>query len=927
MKKFLKITVIVLAILFTLILVVPFAFQGKILKIAKDQINKNINARVDFDRLRLSLIKSFPNVSVSLRSLSVIGLDEFEKDTLVKFNSFDATVDLISAIKMENIKVRKIILDKPVVYAHVLPSGKVNWDITKAGAEEETDTSVSEFTTKIELKRFEIIDGAITYRDDSSNMSASTKNFDFLLTGDLAQDFSRLDILASTDLINVVMDGIRYLKDASLKARISVDADLKNALYVLKENEISLNDLLLKFDGNISMPNEEDIGVDLKYGLARTDFKSVLSLVPALYMKDFQGLKTNGKLQLDGYVKGTYNETMMPNAGIKLLIQDAMFSYPGLPKSAENIQVDMDGYYDGRQMDNSTLDVNKFHAELGGNPIDLTLNIKTPESDMMVNGTLKCNLDLATMKEVIPLGNTTITGKINAAVDMMGYMSYIEKEEYEKFKADGNLTITDFHYSSPDLPKELRIIETSVFFSPKYSEVKSFNAVMGKSDFKLSGRVENYIPYLFKDETIKGDFIFTSGVLDLNELLLESEETVPDENDTLPLAVVEVPGNIDFKMVSRIDKLYYDKLELENTVGVIKIKDSRVILENIKTQTLDGSMQLNGEYNTKDIRNPEVDFRMQALNIDIPLAYEALNLLRQFAPIAKKTQGKVSIGFTFSSFLDETMMPRLNSVTGKGNFTTKTIGLKSSDLFRSVGNALNTKFFDNMTFNDLAVKFELRNGRVFIDPFETKMGKSTFLIAGEQGLDQTMNYGINMTMPRSELGQAANTAINNLYSKASVAGFTITPSETMNMSARVTGTFKDPKVSLDLKDNVKQTTEAIKEELTKKAQEELDKRKEEARAAARAEADKILQEAQKQADMIRKKASEGAAIVKKEAALNGEKMVKQANDPISKRVAEEAAKKLNQEADEQAQKIIREADIKAKALMKEAQSRADKLLQ
>jgi vacuolar-type H+-ATPase subunit H len=450
---------------------------------------------------------------------------------------------------------------------------------------------------------------------------------------------------------------------------------------------------------------------------------------------------------------------------------------------------------------------------------------------------------------------------------------------------------------------------------------------MGKSDFKLSGRVENYIPYLFKDETIKGDFIFTSGVLDLNELLLESEETVPDENDTLPLAVVEVPGNIDFKMVSRIDKLYYDKLELENTVGVIKIKDSRVILENIKTQTLDGSMQLNGEYNTKDIRNPEVDFRMQALNIDIPLAYEALNLLRQFAPIAKKTQGKVSIGFTFSSFLDETMMPRLNSVTGKGNFTTKTIGLKSSDLFRSVGNALNTKFFDNMTFNDLAVKFELRNGRVFIDPFETKMGKTTFLIAGEQGIDQTMNYGINMTVPRSELGQAANTAINNLYSKASVAGLTITPSETMNMSARVTGTFKDPKVSLDLKDNVKQTTDAIKEELTKKAQEEIDKRKEEARAAARAEADKILQEAQKQADMIRKKASEGAAIVKKEAALNGEKMVKQANDPISKRVAEEAAKKLNQEADEQAQKIIREADIKAKALMKEAQSRADKLLQ
>jgi hypothetical protein len=927
MKKFLKITAIVLAVLVILIIVIPFAFQGKIVKIAKEQINKNINARVDFDRLHLSLIKSFPNVSVSLKSLYIAGLDEFEKDTLVKFNSFDATVDLISAIKMENIRVRKIILDNPVVYAHILPSGKVNWDITRASTEEVTDTSASEFTTKIELKRFEIIDGDLTYVDDSSKMSASTKNFDFLLTGDLSQDFSRLNIIASTNLLNFVMDGIRYLKDASVKAKINVDADLKNSIYVLKENEISLNDLLLKFDGNVGLPNEEDITLDLKFGLARADFKSILSLIPALYMKDYEGLKTKGKLQLNGYVKGTYNEKMMPSAGIKMLIQDAMFSYPGFPKSAEDIQVDLDGYYDGRQMDNSTLNVNKFHAELAGNPFDLTLNIKTPESDMMVNGNLKCDLDLATVKDVIPLDSMIITGKVKAAIDMMGYMSYIEKEEYEKFKADGNLTITDFRYSSPDLPKELRIIESSLSFSPKYTEVKSFNAVIGKSDFNLSGRVENYIPYLFRDETIKGDFIFTSGVLDLNEFLTEPEGTVPEENDTLPMTVVEVPGNIDFKMVSRIDKLYYDKLELENTIGIIKIKDSRVSLENLKAQTLDGSLQLNGVYNAKDIQNPEVDFGIQAVNIDIPLAYEALNLLRQFAPIAKKAQGKVSLGFTFSSFLDETMMPRLNSVTGKGNLMANTVGLKSSDMFRSIGNALNTKFFDNMTFNALAVKFELRNGRVFIDPFETRVGKSSFLIAGDQGIDQTMNYGINMTFPRSELGQAANAAITNLYSKASATGLNITPSENINLTAKITGTFKEPKVSLDLKDNVKQTTEAIKEELTQKAKEEIDKRKEEAKAAARAEADKILQEAQKQADVIRKKASDASAIVKKEAALNGEKMIKQAKDPISKRVAEEAAKKLNQEANEEAQKIIKEADVKANALMKEAQIKANKLLQ
>ncbi len=928
MKKFLKILAIVIGVLIVLVIVTPIIFRGKIIKIAKEQINQNVNARVDFEKLQLSLIKNFPYVSVSLKSLYVAGLGEFENDTLLKFNSFDVSTDIISAVKMENIKIKKIILDKPVVFAHVLPSGKVNWDIAKeTGGESETDTSAGEFTTQIELKRFEIIDGALAYVDDSSNLSASMKNLDFLLTGDLSQDFSQLNIVLSSDLINVIMDGIRYLKDASLKARINLDADLKNSLYVLKDNEVSLNDLLLKFDGNVGMPNEEDTDINLKFGLSKADFKSILSLVPAIYMKDFQGLKTAGKLQLDGFVKGIYNEKAMPSARVRLLVQDAMFSYPGLPKSAENIQLDVDGYYDGVQMDNSTLDVNKFHVDMGGNPVDMTLNIRTPESDMKLNGTLKCDLDLATVKDVIPLDNTTLTGKINASMDMMGAMSYIEKEEYEKFRADGNLSVRDFHYSSPDLPKDFSIADASLFFSPQYSEVKSFSAVMGKSDFQLTGKVENYIPYLFKDGTVKGDFILTAGVIDLNEFMSEEAETETGETDTVPLSVIEVPGNIDFRLISRIDKLYYDQLEIDNTIGTIKIKDSRVILENLKLQALQGSMELNGVYDTRDILNPAVEFGIKAVNIDIPSAYEALGLLQQFAPVAKKAQGKVSLAMNYSSFLEKDMMPKLSSVIGKGDLAASMVGLKSPELFMAVGNKLNTKFFDNMVFNALGIKFELRNGRVFIDPFETKMGKSTFVIAGDQGIDQTMNYTVNMALPRAELGQAANSAVEGLYSKASASGLTITPSETVNINAKIAGTFRNPDIKLDLKDNVKQTTQAIKEEVTQAARAELDKRKEEAKAAARAEADKIMQEAQQQADEIRKKAGEAAEIVKKEAAANGEKLVKQAGNPIAKRAAEQAAKKLNEEADESARKIIREGDSKADALMKEAQAKADKLLQ
>lgn len=926
MKKFLKALGIVILVLFVLILTIPLIFQGKIMKIAKQEINNNLNAKADFDRLSLSLLRSFPNISIGLKNIYIAGINEFDGDTLFSARSLDVVLDLVSAIKMKNIKIKRITLDYPRVHAWVLADGKANWDIAKdTGAEETEDTTASALNPQVELKHFGINHALIRYDDNSSDMNVRLDDFNFVMQGDLSQDFTTLVMDGNAKLLNVFYGGIKYLKNVALNLQMDVDADLKNSQYTLRKNALVLNDLVLRFDGNIGMPNEEDIVIDLKYGLDKADFKSLLSLIPAIYMKDYQNVKASGKLKLDGSVKGTYNEKVMPNVAFTLLVENGTFKYPDLPKSANNIGIDMNLFFDGVQNDNTTIDVNKFHVDLGGNPIDMTLNIKTPISDMHINGNLNMDLDLATINDVVPLDSTTLKGQIKAALDFMGYLSYIEKEEYEKFKADGTMNIKGFTYNSPDLPRELSITESSLAFSPKYVDVKSFDAIMGKSDFHLSGKLEDFIPYIFKDETIKGSFIFTSGVLDLNEFMTESTETT-GETDTVPLTVFEVPKNVDFKLVSRIDKMYYDNLEIENTIGTILVKDSRVILDGISMNMLDGSMKLSGDYDTKDIKNPVVDFDFKATSIDIPAAFDAFSTLQKFAPIAGKATGKITLGMKYKSLLDEHMMPVLNSVAGKGSLASEMIGLKSSSTFDKIGNALNTNAFDNMTFKKLAFDFEIRDGKLMVNPFETKIGNTTLLIGGDQGLDQHMNYTMGITMPRSELGSAANASIDNLMSKAAGAGIKIDPLENLTIRVKVGGTFSDPKIGLDLTENSGAAKEAIKEQVEQAVQQVIDTKKEEARAAAQVEVDKIMAEAQAQADMIHQQASGAADVLRKEADKNARSLVAQAKDPISKRLAEEGAKKVRQEGEAAAQKVIKEADAKADAVLKAAQEQGNKLL-
>jgi len=925
MKKFLKIGSIIILVILVALFVLPFAFQGKILNLAKQQINNSLNAKADFEKLSLSLFRNFPNVSVGLKNLYIAGIDDFKGDTLFSVQSFEVVVDLVSAIKMENIKIRRIFVDKPRVYARVLSDGRVNWDIMKDTATEPEDTTESDLNLKIELKKFAIKDAFIRYDDDEGKIYTTLSEVDFDMTGDLSQEITNLSIHSTTGLLNLVYDNIQYLTDASLTIDMDVKADLKNSLYTLNNNSVNLNDLVLKFDGSVGMPNEEDMVFDLKYGLDKTDFKSLLSLVPAIYTRDFGNVSASGLLKLNGTLAGTYNEKSMPDVSLVMVVENGMFKYPDLPKSADHIGIDVNLFFDGVQNDNSTVDINKFHVELGGNPVDMTMSIKTPVSDMHIDGSLNMDLDLATVNDVIPLDSTTISGEIKANLDFMGSLSDIEKENYEKVKADGSVLIKDFIYSSPDLPQNFKITGSSMTFSPRYLDISSFDAILGKSDFHVSGKLEDFIPYVFKDETIRGSFIFTSGVLDLNEFMTE-EETSAADTDTIPLTLIEVPGNIDFKLVSRIDNMYYDKLKIENTIGTILVKDSRILLDRLKMNLLEGSMELSGEYSTANINNPMVDFDFTASSIDIPAAFEAFSTLQQFAPIARKAVGKVSIGMKYSSYLDQHMMPVLKSIVGKGNLKSGQIGLKSSTTFDKIGNALNTKAFNNMTISNVGIDFEIREGRLLVHPFETKLGGSTVMIGGDQGLDQTMNYTIGFAIPRKDLGAAANSAIDNLISKASTAGLKIDPVENLNIRAKVGGTFSDPKVGLDMNENSRQAKEEIKAQVVQAVKEQIDLKKEQAKAAAQAEIDKIMAEAQKQAESVRKKAADAADVLRNEANANAERLVSKAKDPISKRLAEEAAKKVRQEGEAGAQKIITEGDLKAESVLKAAKDQGDKLL-
>ncbi|HRG51445.1 MAG TPA: AsmA-like C-terminal region-containing protein [Bacteroidia bacterium] len=912
---------IILLILIVLIISAPFLFKKQIVQFVKDTANKELNAKVDFGDFDLSLFRSFPDFSLSIDNVSVANTGEFQGDTLLSSKNISIGLNLMSVIKGDKYEINEISFDQPRIHALVLKNGKANWDITKPSADTSKETPSDSKPFKMGLKKFEIKEGYILYDDASLGFKTELIGMNHNLKGDFSTDVFDIETLLEVAKMNMVYGGVTYMNKVKTRVKATISANMPQFKFIMKENEFSLNELTLGLDGFFAMP-KDDMDMDLKFKANQTEFKNILSLIPGVYTADFKDVKTSGKLSLDGYAKGIYNDKKMPAFGCKLLIQDAMFKYPALPKSANNIFVDLKVDNKTGQPDATIIDLNKFHVELGGNPINARMHVSTPVSDANIDGEVKAKIDLTSIKDIIPLEKgDALSGLVSADIKMKGRMSSIDKKEYEKFDARGQLSILDMNYKSASLNYPTTINKLYLNFTPQFVELSQLVAKVGKSDFDMKGKIENFLQYALKDELLKGAFALNSNVIDLNEFMTEDEAaaTKKPEEET-PMTVIEVPSNLDVKLTANIGKLIYDNLVMTAISGGVGVKDSKVLLDNFKVNTMDGTMAITGEYSTQNVKKPAVDFDLDISNFDITKTFETFNSVKKLAPIGKYAKGKFGTQLKFAANLDEHMEPVLTTLTGGGKLQTKNVVVEGFEPINKLADALKQEKYKRLAFENVNASYKFVNGRVEVDEMPVKVGSIAALVKGSTGFDQTIDYTWKMEIPRAELGSQLNDAANSLLSQANKkAGTDLKLGEKIKLNALFGGTITKPTIKTDLLGSDKTPKEQVKEVITKG----VDMAKEKARA----EAEKIMKDAQEQADRIKAEAKALADKTKEEGYKAVDQTIESAKNPIAKVAAKAAAPAAKKEVDKKVQKILDEANKKADDILIKAKAESDKKLQ
>lgn len=926
MKKIIKITFIIVLLLLVAIAALPFVFQGKIEEAVKTAVNENVNANVEWTDYGLSLFKSFPDMTISLDSLSISGKGEFEGVELADIPRLDISLDIMS-IFGDSAKINSFSLKDPYINVVVTDEGLANYDIAISSKEIAEVESSESSSFRLSLDSYEIENGTISYLDNPGHMMVYIENLNHEGTGDFTSSIINLKTNTTADEFDFIFEDIAYINKATVDLDLDLLMDLNKMRFEIEGNELFLNDLKLVANGFVEMPTS-DIEMDIKYKAPDTNITQLLSMVPAEYRGDLAGVNAKGALVLDGFVTGTMTETELPAIGLDIQIKEGFLQYPDLPESINDIVLSaLFSIPQGNNLDELKVDISELKMIVAGNPIDARMLFTNPFTSQYIDAALKADLDFDKLSKAFPIDGTKLNGKLNADVLLKGSVLDLTNQNFDNFYANGIIDVNGMNVDASDTYK-INIENAHFDITSACIKMDAFKGKIGESDFDATGKIDNFLAYAFNNEKLKGAFDFKSNTMNMADFITAEEPSEEVSGEALEEAYVDIPENLYFDLTADIKKLIYDGAEMTNVSGLIGVDDGTAAVQNVHLNYLEGSIILDGEYITKDRETPLLDVSYNLKNLDIETTSKSFELISQLAPIAKYCSGKFGSKMSFSTELGKDMFPVLETLSAAGNVTTDAVSVENFKPLNEIAAELKIDRLAKQTIENVKMNFSAENGKVTVKPYEIKLDGMKTVISGWTSFSLEIHYVVDIDVPFSKLPKSGTEFANDLLGKLNQLGTNFSSNEIIPVKIRVTGTMINPKIDLSKvgASLIQNAKEEIKEEVKALVEDKVEEVKEDAKAKAKAEADKIMAAATEQAEKVREEGIKLADKGKVEAYKAAQKIQDSARKPWEKVAAKLAADKTKKKADEAHVKAIATANSKADEIISAAQKRADGLL-
>ena len=654
--------------------------------------------------------------------------------------------------------------------------------------EEGVDFDMSFATDQNEFKNLlSLVQGI--YNEGFEGLSANgTFDFDAGVKGIYAYDDSRIPSF-NFDLA-MENGNFKYPDLPSAVEKVNLKISIVNTDGIIDNTSIDIPNFSATLGknpvtGRLKIANLRDYEMD-------GQLKAAFPLQELMDLFPMEGYSLAGDLDLDVKAQGIYDSTrnIIPTIDGLFKLTNGSINTPDLPAPIEQLNFTSTILNTSRRLADTRVSIEPFSFTFQGEPLEGKLLLTNLE-DYTWDAFIKGNIDLEQMSLFAGLApGTVLKGKLNGELSTKGKYSDLENERYSQLPTSGKMDLKAFSYKGEDFPEGITIPTAELVFNPTQLSLNDLAMTAGGSDFKGSGYLTNYLSYFLGDDSIlKGRFTTQSNYVNLNEWMKAEDPNAPVQPETNLQAFI-IPENIDIELVSGITKLDYEKFNLNNVKGVIKVKDGVAQMNNVEFEMLNGKFALNGSYDTKDKVQPAFNFDFAINDMPIKSAFMNLETVQAFAPIARHAEGLFNTSFKISGLLGQDLMPVMTSLNGAGLVRLLNANLQDAPIVNTISQfaKINLK---NMAFKDLIMKTEFKDGKLSVQPFNVAWGDYSSVISGSTGFDGSLDYAIALTIPASKFGTTASGFLSNMVNRP------VNTANEIKLDLAMTGTYSQPRISLE----------------------------------------------------------------------------------------------------------------------------------
>lgn len=509
MKKFTKIILkilkwigISLASILFLMFIIPILFPGTISKQVKIFANKHLAGELDYKKTHLTFFRHFPSLTVSVDDLLLKGSKPFQKDTLLAAREVAAGINLKNLIFDGEVKIDEIYVTDAYANVFVNTKGEANYNVyVSKPSKTPKDTTQAGASIKLDLIKFRNFN--IKYNDHAARVLVDAKGLNYTGKGGLSEDVFDLETDLDINKLDFSLDRIWYAKEKTLHADLITRINTNALTFVLRKNELRINELPLKFTGFLSIL-KDGYDLDIKAASEKTTIRDMLSVLPPQYLEWVKDTKIEGNSDLFFNLKGKFIESknLKPRLKARLLVQNGFISSGNAPVPMNNLNMDLNVDLPDLNTDQLGIDLKKLSFDLGPNNNFRAVVQTKGLKDMQVKADIKGAVNLQTLDNALGLKDIDIRGLLDTNIKANGLFS-LDKKLFPK--TNGYLNLKNGWLKTKYYPNPIQNINIAAHITNTDGTFKSLGVKLDPFKFDFEGNpvfvnadLQNFEDLLYK---------------------------------------------------------------------------------------------------------------------------------------------------------------------------------------------------------------------------------------------------------------------------------------------------------------------------------------------------------------------------------------------------------------------------------------------